>query len=665
MSKLERAYRELRQRLDRLSIKIVSDYIELVTGANATDEEKIAVGGFYPVQLQEVVKEIMTHWVHSHDIMINECIYQKLAPTEPFYVLMKLYRGVTYDEFQMVLKTNDFDTIQIHDTEYKYFRAYDFFKIHDKIDRKTFILKNSYDKDNFQDYVRMLQTYQIPTMSFFLNKKLPAYLPYSALLKHGYLTAGSGSGKTELMKMIIYNLQNKTQQGNTASIVVFDPQGDFARECLRYKMNKDYSRIVYIDLYIHKELQKYSIIETNQATFSPVINPFDIDDKSIDAVGKMTIELARAFEELLKDTTITGNMETFLHPCISTLLFRENSNIRDLQRFMQDGANADLKKLGRENPIPDHKNFFTGGGFDIPLYKKTRDALYQKIQQLLNLPNFSRIMVGKSTIDLRTALNSGKVVLFNLSKGELTPSTSHAIGKILFAMIQGIGFRRVDTPKEKRKNTFVIIDEFQNFAISYVKNMLEEIRQYKICFLMAQQFAGQGMDNDFLESILANTTIKIMGSNDPNTFRELSKSTGISEQQLKELPKHNFFIFNRDSKGKPQEKYFSIKAPDVLVDISNTTFYLDQEEYKDLLKYLVFQSGQYTKDILNINSTSKTAEPSNEKTPQERETQAQAEQQESDQATDTPSEKTKQTRKKKSDQEKEDFGEAPTFKLPL
>ena len=612
-SNLERVHRELIERLDRQNQKMVADHIENITGG-VDKNESVAIGSTAPILFEDLVKDMMKNWVKAYDLMINECLYQKLDVIDPFFVMMKIRRGVTFEEFQMVLKTTDYDTIHIDEKDYKYFRAYDFFKIHDKIDRKQFIVKNRYDKDSFQDYVRMLEKYKIPILSFFLTTKIPAYFPFSALLKHSYLTAGSGSGKTELMKLIAYNLQGKTQKHQNASIIIFDPQGDFARECLKFKMNKDYNRIIYIDLYIHKELEKYELLEKNEATFSPVINPFDIDDKSIDAVGKMTIELARAFEELLKDTTITGNMETFLHPCISTLLFRENSSIRDLQRFMQDGNNDDLKQLGRKNLIPDHRNFFTSGGFDIPLYKKTKDALYQKIQQLLNLPNFSRIMVGKSTIDLRKSINSGKVVLVNLSKGELTPTTSHAIGKILFAMIQGIGFRRVDTPKDKRKNTFVIIDEFQNFAISYVKNMLEEIRQYKIGFLMAQQYAGQGMDGDFLDSILTNTTLKIIGSNDPNTFRELAKSTGISETQLKTLPKHNFFVFNRDANVKPEQKFFQMKTPDILVNTKNTAFYLDNDQYKDLLKFLVFESGQYAKDAININdsktpSVQQTAEP--------------------------------------------------------
>jgi Helicase HerA, central domain len=662
-TKLERSYIDLRERLVRLNEKIINEYITNVTGVS--DDERVAIGSITPVVIQDVVKEIMRHWVKAHDTMINECLYQKLEPTNTFFLLMKMNRGVTFDEFQMVLKTSDYDTIQISEKEYKYFRAYDFFKIHDRIDRKQFIIKNNYDKDNFQDYVRMLEQYKIPIVSFFLAKKIPAYFPFSALLKHSYLTAGSGSGKTELMKLIIYNLQSKTHKHHNASIVVFDPQGDFARECLKFKMNRESNRIIYIDLYIHKELQKYGIIEKNEATFSPIINPFDIDDKSIDAVGKMTIELARAFEELLKDSTITGNMETFLHPCISTLLFRENSSIRDLQRFMQDGNNEDLRQLGRQNPIPDHKNFFVSGGFDIPLYKKTKDALAQKIQQLLNLPNFSRIMVGKSTVDLRKALNSGKVVLINLSKGELTPMTSQAIGKILFAMIQGIGFRRVDTPKEKRKNTFVIVDEFQNFAISYVKNMLEEIRQYKIGFLMAQQYAGQGMDGDFLDSILTNTTLKVIGSNDPNTFRELARSTGISEVELKELPKHNFYIFNRDAKGKHNQKYFQIKAPDALVDTNNTAFYLSNEQYKELLAYLVFKSGQYTKDAININegvSTENNTETTASQRPQEQEERKTSKERKN--TTETSQKNNKETRNTL-DQDKTTIGTIPKPKLPL
>lgn len=624
-SHISSLYEQLRTRFNATATSHLAKQIEQLGAVSSRDPEAIAIGSSYPIFLEDSIKELMRLWVKSMDALINECLYHQLDPLEPIAVLLKLHRGVSYEEFQMVLKTSDYDSIHIDEKDYKYFRAYDFFKIADKVERKRFITQHPYDKDNFQDYVSMLEHYQVPPMSFFLTQKLPALLPFSSLLKHSYLTAGSGAGKTELMKLIIYNLQGKTQQHKNASIVVFDPQGDFSRECLKFKMNADASRIIYIDLYIHKELQKVSLIAEKESTFSPVINPFDIDEKTVDAVGKMTVELSRAFEELLQESTITGNMQTFLHPCISTLLFREGSSIRELQRFMQDGNNEDLRQLGYQNPIPDHRSFFVSGGFDIPLYKKTKDALYQKIQQLLNLPNFSRLMVGKSTIDLRKAVNSGKVVLFNLSKGELTPATSHAFGKILLAIIQGIGFRRVDTQKEHRKNTFVIVDEFQNFAISYVKNMLEEIRQYKIGFLMAQQYAGQGMEKGFLDSILTNTTIKIIGNNDPNTFGELARSTGISQEQLKALPKHNFYIFNRDAKtSKVEQKYFQIKTPNVLVDTSNTAFYLDKAAYKDLLHHLVFVSGFYVKDTLNINAgvDSEQKQPNDAFTEDRREQQA-------------------------------------------
>jgi len=600
-TKIRGLYREFRTRFEATASELVKGNLQNVTGGQ-DDAESIAIGSIYPVHLEDTVKELMKLWVKAHDTLINECLFQKFDPTEAIYVLLKVSRGVTFDEFQMVLKATDYDTITIDEKDYKHFRAYDFFKIYDKVDRKRFITKNGYAKDDFQDYIGMLERYKVPIVSFFLTKKIPAFFPFSALLKHAYMTAGSGAGKTELIKLIAYNLQGKTQKHKNATVVVFDPQGDFSRECLKFKMNKEHDRVIYLDLYIHRELEKYGLINPGQETFTPVINPFDIDEKTIDAVGKMTIELTRAFEELLKDATISGNMETFLQPCISTLLFREHSSIRDLQRFMQDGQNEDLRALGRENPIPDHRNFFTSKGFDIPLYKKTKDALYQKIQQLLNLPNFSRVMVGNSTINLKKALNGGKVILFSLAKGNLSQETSHAIGKILFAMIQGIAFRRVDTPKEKRKNTFIIADEFQNFTISYVKSMLEEIRQYKIGFLMAQQYAGQGMDKDFFDSILTNTTLKIIGNNDPNTFSELARSTGISEKQLKELPRYNFFVHNRDANTtKAEQKYLKIKTSKALVDTRNTAFYLSDEEYKALLQYLVFTSGQYIKDELNIN----------------------------------------------------------------
>ena len=222
---LERLHRELIDRLDRLNQKIIAEHIANITG-DIDKNESIAIGSTAPILFEDLVKEMMKHWVKAYDLMINECLYQKLDITEPFFVMMKMRRGITFEEFQMVLKTTDYDTIHMDEKDYKHFRAYDFFKIHDRIDRKQFIMKNRYDKDNFQDYVSMLEKYNIPILSFFLQTKIPAYFPFSALLKHSYLTAGSGSGKTELMKLIAYNLQGKTQKHQNASIVLFDPQGE-------------------------------------------------------------------------------------------------------------------------------------------------------------------------------------------------------------------------------------------------------------------------------------------------------------------------------------------------------------------------------------------------------------------------------------------------------
>jgi Helicase HerA, central domain/TraM recognition site of TraD and TraG len=599
-SKNENTYRVITERCMREIQAEVNLFYGHVTGITDDTQDKVSFGSSYISDSEELVKIIMKIWVKYHDIMLNECLYQKLDTIDSFVVKMNLYRGVTYDEFQMVLNTSDFDTISINDKEYKHFRAYHFFKIFDKIDRKNFILKNAYEKNNFRDYLKMLERYNIPILSFFLNTKIPSYFPYSALLQHSYLTAGSGSGKTALMKLIIYNLQGKTQKHHNATIIVFDPQGKFSRECLSFKMNKDHSRIIYIDLYIDTLLEKQGLIEKDEATFSPIINPFDIDERSIDAVGKMTAELTKAFEDLLKDASMTGNMDTFLRATISTLLFREGSSIKDLQRFMSDETNADLKALGMRNPIAEQREFFINGLFDTPLYKKTREALGQKVQQFLGLPNLARILVGKSTINLKEAVNSGKIILFNLSKGELTSETSKALGKIFLAMIQGIGFRRVRMDSKNMVNTFVICDEFQNFAVGSVKQMLDEIRQYKIGFFMAQQYAKQGMDNDFFDSIMANTTLKIIGTNDANVFSELSRSTTISKEELQNLPQYQFYVHNRTSKAEASKKYFKIKTPSTLEDMTNTNFYLTESEYKDLLKYLVFTSGMYAKDEINI-----------------------------------------------------------------
>jgi hypothetical protein len=144
------------------------------------------------------------------------------------------------------------------------------------------------------------------------------------------------------------------------------------------------------------------------------LNPFAVklSDNEIDIYSN---ELALVFEEMIKSSSsLTLNMKSLLVPCIAVLLKRDNSSLRDLQRFMLEN-NEDLVALGTKSKNPAVAQFFKDN-FNSPIYSITKQSIAVKIQSLLNSHIFTNITSVNETINLKGLISQKKIIVFNLSK---------------------------------------------------------------------------------------------------------------------------------------------------------------------------------------------------------------------------------------------------------
>jgi len=370
--------------------------------------------------------------------------------------------------------------------------------------------------------------------------KLFTYFKYrvfnvSDFEKHCYITGMTGSGKSELIKTLVYGLAfNRAPflfNWDKKSIVIVDPHGDMAEQIAMWEEFSDkkiMQRLVYIDPFLDKN-------------FSIVLNPFDIKDKSDESLDIYAQELTKAFQEIIKESKLSLQMETLLNVCIYTLLRKDNSSLRDLQRFMHDDRNKDLVELGLRSPNPSHREFFKYAFYNST-YNLTKQSIYTKIQSLLNSKIFHNLTIGKSTLDLENLINEGKIIIFNLAKGKLGTDTSEAFGKLVIALLNAIALKRVNLPKSERIPTFLFIDEFQNYISKSIETILAENRKYRFSLILAQQILGQGMTHQTKNIVLSNTYTKFIGMNSTNILKILSIETGIDLEALKQLEKGKFFV---------------------------------------------------------------------------------------------------------------------------
>jgi len=345
------------------------------------------------------------------------------------------------------------------------------------------------------------------------------------------------------MKYLIYELQ-RTSKKQQRAIILIEPHGDLSSEVKRLHINKNSERLIYIDPYLKQG-------------YTPTINPLYLKNKTEQNIDIATQEFVKGFDEVLDDADISRNMNALIKPCVSTLLRMENATLLDLQRFMKDDKNADLIRLGQQSPIPTHRAFFNGG-FQDKVYRPTKASIYIKLQSIVNSPTLCNLLLGANTIDLEQAINEGKVIIFNLSKGKMGDDASDTFGRFMIATLQGIIKKREFIKKEYRKPVYMFIDEFQNYVSPSIETILSESRKFGLHLTLAHQYISQ-IDAKLRDNVLSNTAVKIAGKNNDKAYRIMSKELKIKVEDFERLPPYQFWVH----RGKKEPRRY--KAPKKLI----------------------------------------------------------------------------------------------------
>jgi len=148
---------------------------------------------------------------------------------------------------------------------------------------------------------------------------------------------------------------------------------------------KYFNRIVYIDPTLSK-------------SFTPTINPLECRLKTPRELDIQTNQIVRALEEMLPDAKLSLTMRAIIKPCIYTLLSLHTCTLEDLQAFLGDTAQTLLER-GKISPVSTYRQFFNNER-NKPMYKRTKQSIYTKIQSLLNSQVFYNMTIGRSTVNI-------------------------------------------------------------------------------------------------------------------------------------------------------------------------------------------------------------------------------------------------------------------------
>jgi hypothetical protein len=311
------------------------------------------------------------------------------------------------------------------------------------------------------------------------SKKTPVYFNRKDRGRHHYIIGKSGGGKSVF---IGYIARQDLWNGN--GLCVIDPHGDLVEDILAFTPKERAKDVVVFnpgDFDRPMGLNILDIIATD-----PKLRAVEKDRAALDATS--------IFIKIFNEEVFGPRIQHYFRNGALTLMDddEEGGTLIDVPRLFVDDAFMRYKVSKVKNPVV--RSFWEHE------YANTGDREKQEM-----IPYFSakfgpfitnttiRNIIGqpKSAFNLRQVMDEEKVLMVNLSKGLIGDLNAQLLGLIFVSKINMAAMSRADTPEPLRKDFYLYVDEFQNFATDTFGEILSEARKYKLALIMAHQFIAQ------------------------------------------------------------------------------------------------------------------------------------------------------------------------------
>ncbi len=340
--------------------------------------------------------------------------------------------------------------------------------------------------------------------------------------RHMYVIGKTGMGKTVLLKnMAIQDIQN----GKGVGFV--DPHGEAAEELLDFVPSNRVNDVIYVNP-----------ADLNYPIAFNVMERVGLEYRHLVAGGLMGV-----FKKIWPDVW-SARMEYILNNTILALLEYPGSTLLGINRMLSD---ADYrKKVVDKVTDPVIKAFWQK---EFARYAQRYEveataAIQNKVGQFISAP-LIRNIIGqvRSSINMREVMDKKKILIMNLSKGRVGEDNSSLLGALLITKLQLAAMSRVDIPEEERKDFFLYVDEFQNFATESFTNVLSEARKYRLALILAHQYITQ-MDEMVRDAVFGNvgTILSFRVGAEDAEFLEKEFAPEFYAQDFCNLAKYNIYL---------------------------------------------------------------------------------------------------------------------------
>lgn len=292
--------------------------------------------------------------------------------------------------------------------------------------------------------------------------------------RHVYVIGQTGAGKSGLLELFALS---DIFHGQGYAII--DPHGDFAVNNMRF-----------VPAYRMKDVVYFNPADT---AFPIGFNPMEVHDPAMK--NNISSEIIGVLKRMFGESW-GPRLEYILRYTILALLDRPETTMLDITRMLTD-------KKFREDTLSYCKDTVVLNFWRIEFASWNDKFQAEAVAPVLNKVGaftanpIIRNIIGqpKSTFNIRTIMDEGKILVVNLSKGLIGEDNAGILGAFLVTKIQLAAMSRSDIPRiEDRKPFYLYVDEFQNFATDSFATILSEARKYGLNLTVANQYVSQMQD---------------------------------------------------------------------------------------------------------------------------------------------------------------------------
>ncbi len=364
--------------------------------------------------------------------------------------------------------------------------------------------------------------------------------------RHTYILGATGSGKTTLLANMIYE-----DICNGKGVGVIDPHGRLVEKLLQVIPEERIDDVVWF--------------APDDDGFPIALNLLELKDQSLSSsqLQKQKSLVASSIISIIKkfyEAKFFGpRMEYVLRNAILTALETPSPTLQTILDLLTKNDYRKQIAKGLNNQVL--KDYWVNEFGKLGSLQKNTvvSPITNKIGGILSSPiNYNILTQEKSKLDFDDVINSGKILLCDLSKGKIGEDESSFFGSLIIAKIQLAALNRALMAEDNQNDFFLYVDEFQNFATQTFAELVSEARKYHLATILAHQSISQIENRDIVKVILANvgTVICFKTANpEDEDFILPIFSPEVLKHEIANLPLYNFYM--KVSVGQAQDTFLA------------------------------------------------------------------------------------------------------------